>query len=94
MPRSQSALLPSSNLLTTDLSMRFSRTFLFLASLIACLLAVASPLLAQQTPALVTQPVDNSVRTILPGNVHPLARAEFDRGEAPPDLPCTACCWC
>ena len=86
MPRSQSALLPSSNLLTTNPSMRFSRTFLFLASLIACLLAVASPLLAQQAPALVTQPVDNSVRTILPGNVHPLARAEFDRGEAPPNL--------
>ncbi len=63
-----------------------STRFCFLASLIACLLIVASPLLAQQAPALVTQPVDNSVRTLLPGNVHPLARAEFDQGEAPADL--------
>ncbi len=48
---------------------------------------VASPLLAQQgAPARVTQAVDNNVRTLLPGNVHPLARAEFDRGEAPADL--------
>ena len=60
--------------------------FWFLASLIACLLIVASPLLAQQAPALVTQAVDNSVRTVLPHNVHPLARAEYDQGEAPADL--------
>jgi len=84
MRRSRSALLPSSTVLTTNLSMPFTRTFV-LASLIACLLVVASPLLAQ-TPALVTQPVDNSVRTVLPGNVHPLARSEFDQGEAPSDL--------
>ena len=38
---------------------------------------------AQQAPVLVTQAVDNSVRTVLPGNVHPLALAKFDRGEAP-----------
>ena len=42
---------------------------------------------AQQAPVLVTQAVDNSVRTVLPGNVHPIARPEFDLGEAPPDLP-------
>jgi hypothetical protein len=57
-----------------------------LSILLACLV-IASPLLAQQTPALVTQSVDNSARTTLPGNVHPMARAEFDQGEAPPDLP-------
>ena len=52
----------------------------------ACLFIIASPLLAQQTPVLVTQPVDNSLRTVLPGNVHPLARAQYDEGEAPADL--------
>jgi hypothetical protein len=36
---------------------------------------------------LVTQAVDHSVRTVLTGNVHPLARAEFDQGEAPLDMP-------
>ncbi len=86
MRRSPSPLPPSSNFLTTTLSTPFTGKFV-LASLIACVLAIASPLLlAQTTPALVTQPVDNSVRTILPGNVHPLARAEFDQGEAPSDL--------
>lgn len=35
----------------------------------------------------ITQAVDNSQLTILRGNVHPLARPEFDRGAAPPDLP-------
>jgi hypothetical protein len=52
------------------------------------ILTVCSLALAQPAPsALVTQAVDNSVRTSLPGNVHPLARAEFDRGEAPIDMP-------
>jgi subtilase family serine protease len=64
----------------------FSRAFLFLVSLIACLFVIASPLVAQQSPVLVTQAVDNSVRTVLPGNLHPLARAEFDQGVAPSDL--------
>ncbi len=35
----------------------------------------------------ITQAVDENVRTPLRGNVHPLARAEFDRGAAPLDLP-------
>jgi subtilase family serine protease len=65
----------------------FSRALLLLSSLIACLFVIASPLLAQQAPVLVTQAVDDSVRTVLPGNVHPMARAEFDQGEAPLDLP-------
>lgn len=34
----------------------------------------------------VTKPLDNAVRTTLAGNVHPLARPEFDHGEAPSDL--------
>lgn len=53
----------------------------------ACLLAAAVPALAQQSaPVLVTRAVDNSVRTMLAGNLHPLARPEFDQGEAPSDL--------
>ncbi len=74
MPRLRSALLS------------FSKCAFFLALLIACLFIIATPLSAQQAPVLVTQPVDNSVRTVLPGNVHPLARPDFDQGEAPSDL--------
>ncbi len=56
-------------------------------ALVTLVLALVSPLPAQQSaPVLVTQAVDDAVRTSLPGNVHPLARAEFDRGEAPADL--------
>src|SRR5271157_4610559 len=74
MRRSPSALLSS------------SKCAFLLALLIACLFITACPLLAQQAPILVTQAVDNSIRTVLPGNVHPLARAAFDQGEAPADL--------
>ncbi|MGH9763814.1 MAG: S53 family peptidase, partial [Blastocatellia bacterium] len=35
----------------------------------------------------ITQAVDENQLTVLRGNVHPLARPEFDRGAAPPDLP-------
>lgn len=35
----------------------------------------------------ITQAVDESQRVILKGNTHPLARAQYDRGAAPPDLP-------
>jgi subtilase family serine protease len=37
--------------------------------------------------ALITQTVDESKLTVLKGNTHPLARAEFDRGMAPNDMP-------
>jgi len=36
---------------------------------------------------LIVQAVDDSQLTTLKGNTHPLARAQFDRGVAPPDLP-------
>lgn len=39
------------------------------------------------SPPLVTQSVNDAQRTTLRGNVHPLARSEFDRGEAPAGLP-------
>jgi len=36
---------------------------------------------------LITQPVDGARLTVLNGNTHPLARAEFDQGTAPASLP-------
>jgi hypothetical protein len=47
--------------------------------------AVGSASSAPQT--LIKQPVDESRRTVLNGNTHPLARAEYDRGAAPASLP-------
>lgn len=46
------------------------------------------PVLAPIAPQiLITQPVVESRRTVLKGNTHPLARAAFDQGAAPPSLP-------
>jgi hypothetical protein len=43
---------------------------------------------AQTSPRiLITKPVDESQLTVLKGNTHPSARAEFDRGAAPAELP-------
>lgn len=36
---------------------------------------------------LITQPLDETQRTVLKGNTHPLARAEFDAGAAPSSQP-------
>ncbi len=48
----------------------------------------ASRLAGSVTPRnLITEPVEESQRTILRGNVHPLARPALDRGEAPASLP-------
>lgn len=49
-------------------------------------LLIANSALAQTT-ALIVGPVDSAQRVTLTGNTHPLARAEFDRGAAPADLP-------
>jgi len=51
--------------------------------------APSSCLLAQTPtiPARVREPVDESSRTVLKGNRHPLAIPVNDRGEVPPDLP-------
>src|SRR5437899_2151335 len=38
-------------------------------------------------PRLLIQPVDENHLTVLNGNTHPMARAQFDRGAAPPNLP-------
>ena len=54
-------------------------------SFLVCLsvLILCGTSLAQQAPALVTAPVDNSIRTTLSNNVHPLARSQYDQGEVP-----------
>jgi len=39
---------------------------------------------AAAPPILISRPVDELQRTVLTGNTHPLARAEFDRGAASP----------
>lgn len=59
-----------------------------LALSIFCLLA-STACFAQVPSARVriTQPVDESKLTVLHGNTHPLARAQFDRGAAPFNLP-------
>jgi len=49
---------------------------------ISVILSFASPSLA-----LSARVIDNNDAIILPGNVHPLARPEFDRGQADPSLP-------
>ena len=40
---------------------------------------MVAPLHAQR--ALITQPVDETARVVLRGNIHPLARTEIDRGK-------------
>ena len=42
---------------------------------------------APAIPARITQPIDETQFVRLRGNVHPLARPEFDQGVAPPNLP-------
>jgi subtilase family serine protease len=62
-----------------------------LRSLLFCVIVdflTPNILRGQQVPAVrITHAVDNAVRVKLPGNTHPLARAEFDQGEAPENLP-------
>jgi subtilase family serine protease len=63
-------------------------------SLIGKLALLATVFLASTLPSwsqasvrsLITQPVDETKLTVLRGNTHPLARAEFDKGAAPADL--------
>jgi trimeric autotransporter adhesin len=44
---------------------------------------------AQQsgTPTRIKQTIDETKRSILKGNTHPLAQPQFDRGAAPSNLP-------
>lgn len=51
--------------------------------------ALCAPARGQQAnvSTLVSQAIDGNNRTVLRGNIHPLARTEFDRGAAPATLP-------
>lgn len=63
--------------------------FTFLCTRVPLLstLLVASVYAQTSASTLAARPVDDATRTILLGNVHPMARPAFDRGEAPSDLP-------
>jgi hypothetical protein len=75
--------------------LNLGRRMLLGASLLACscLHAAGQTTTARPTvatgnvPARITRAVDETSRVGLTGNVHPLARAEFDQGRAPADLP-------
>src|SRR6266849_463237 len=49
--------------------------------------AQSAALQTRDIPTRITSAVDETKRVSLRGNVHPLARAEFDRGVAPAELP-------
>ena len=53
-----------------------------------CLFLITGPVIAQQprSRVLVTGLTTGTARTVMLGNVHPLARAEFDQGEAPAQM--------
>ena len=54
------------------------------------LLLFLSPFVFAEDPVVpprVVRPVDETERTVLKGNTHRLARPEYDRGSAPPNLP-------
>ena len=51
--------------------------------LLSCLVYGESPIV----PSRIVHRVNETQRTVLKGNVHRLARPQFDRGPAPPDLP-------
>ena len=61
----------------------------FLWSILAASIVFPSPALAQSAVKrrLITAPIQDESTTTLRGNTYPLARAEFDRGAAPLDLP-------
>jgi len=61
--------------------MRKLQAFCVVAAAMICALGTGSAARGQAVkPRLVTQAVDESKRVTLRGNVHPLARAEFDQG--------------
>jgi hypothetical protein len=67
--------------------MRISRA---ISSCAIVLVLTAMPLLAQDVrpvPPRITQDIDETALFTLRGNTHPLARAEYDQGVAPQDLP-------
>jgi pro-kumamolisin-like protein/Big-like domain-containing protein len=71
--------------------MRFLKSSFFHCALllVSTLISPSRSAVAQTTniPARITQAVDEKSLAVLSGNVHPLARQEFDHGVAPLDLP-------
>ncbi len=63
----------------------FIPTAFLLVSLVSSALTVAAQ--TSEVRARIAQPVDAGALVPLRGNVHPLARAAYDRGMAPDDLP-------
>ena len=66
---------------------RRAAPFLTLAALILALILPAYSQQPLSVPPLITQRLDEAQRTVLRGNTHPLARAQYDRGAAPASLP-------
>ena len=69
--------------------MRLKNLLTFVAvTLFAIIPALSSRLSGQSNVAQsrITQPVDGSQLTVLQGNIHPMARTQFDRGAAPASL--------
>lgn len=71
------------------MQVRFSLSTLLRGLLFVTVVLALAGLAAAQSTArvLITEAVDDNIRTTLSGNVHPLAQPEFDRGEAPDDMP-------
>jgi len=67
----------------SPISRLFAATSLVSFALLHCFAVAQQPIV----PARILQSVDETKRTVLRGNTSPLARAQFDRGAAPPDLP-------
>ena len=55
--------------------------------LVFCLLAVLPASAQDRSRSRITQAISGGRMITLGGNTHPMARAEFDRGDAPADLP-------
>ena len=69
---------------------RLHTSFLFCIAFFALFsLILSNRAFAQQKyiPQRVNEPVDDSRRVVLKGNVHPMARSQYDVGAAPSDLP-------
>ncbi|MGB0034541.1 MAG: Ig-like domain repeat protein [Candidatus Acidiferrales bacterium] len=71
------------------ISRRFRRHLFWTAAIFAIILIYPRITPAQATAARtrITEAVDDTNLTVLKGNTHGLARAEFDRGAAPPGMP-------
>lgn len=60
---------------------------LLAAGIIVVSAAVFTSAQTNPTPSRITQAIDPAIVTVLRGNTHPLAQAQFDRGPAPASLP-------